>query len=87
MTSPLAGDATHCVAAVGVGVAVAGTVAHKGADVLVDDDNDDVSWGGAAGRSAGNAAVGATCAFTFGQGCGPATVGRTALARRSSMSF
>lgn len=76
-----------CAVAVGVGAAAGGTLLHKGSDALVDDDRNDVSWGGAAGRSAVNAAVGATCALTFGQGCGPATLGRTTTAPRTALPF
>jgi hypothetical protein len=36
---------------VGTVAAIAGTVAHKGADKLVDHDNNDVSWGGAVMRA------------------------------------
>jgi RHS repeat-associated protein len=76
-----------CVAAVAVGAAAAGTIAHKGADALVNDDGNDISWGGAAGRSAVNAAVGATCAFTFGQGCSTATLGLGNGVGRQSIPF
>jgi RHS repeat-associated protein len=68
-----------CVIAVG-GVALTGTAAHLGWDALSDDDHDISPWA-AASRGFINAGVGAACGWTFGQGCGPATLGRTTASR------
>jgi RHS repeat-associated protein len=65
-----------CVVGVALGASALGFGAHVGTDALIKDGNG-ISWQDAGGRSLISAGMGATCAFTFGQGCASATLGRS----------